>query len=138
MRSKRRLPVILRARCVKLILSSEEDALFSDAKSQLQELKEAVVKYQQKTGLTPPGVAQLDTAACTWSEIQELTEVATSGLGSDDESDKIKLSCSKISKEYSRIRQLAESFARRRLWCCHLRCIQDGRFGKRQLNSSPS
>ena len=72
--------------------------MFSDAKSQLQELKEAVVKYQQKTGSTPQGVAQLDTAACTWSEIQELIEVATNGLGSDDESDKIKLSCSKIAR----------------------------------------
>lgn len=72
--------------------------MFSDAKSQLQELKEAVVKYQQKAGLTPQGVAQLDTVACKWSEIQKLIEVATSGLGSDDESDKIKLSCSKIAR----------------------------------------
>ena len=72
--------------------------MFNDAKSQLQELKETVVKYQQKTGLTTQGVTQADTGACTWSEIQKLIEVATSGLGSDDESDKIKLSCSKIAR----------------------------------------
>ncbi|KAK0510773.1 hypothetical protein JMJ35_007205 [Cladonia borealis] len=79
-------------------LADEEDALFSDAKSQLQDLKEVVAKHQQKTGLTPQGVAHFDTVACTWSEIQALIEVATSGLGSDDESDKIKLSCSKIGR----------------------------------------
>ena len=54
------------------------------------------MKCQQKTGLISQSVALLDTPACTYGEIQKAIEVAASRHGSDDESNKIKFSCSKI------------------------------------------
>ena len=75
---------------------SLEDALFTDAKAELVELKSSVIKYQRKTNLAVANSAAHDNFNCTWTEVRKEIEVAINGSGSNDETKRIKTSSLRI------------------------------------------
>ena len=77
-------------------MTSQEDALFSDAKVHLQELREAVLRYQQKLGPKSRDASLASKETCTWTEVQAEIQITISEQGTDDESNKAALACSKM------------------------------------------
>ena len=77
----------------------QKDALFSDAKLELEQLRQAIVQYQQKTHPESRALVRLDTEACSWSEVKEVIKIAPdSEVSGDEESWNAKGFCRKIAK----------------------------------------
>lgn len=79
-----------------LIAPSGEEALFSGASIELEQLRDAVVQYQIETNTNSQAVASLARHEWTWEKVQDAVKEAAREEGSDDESSIVKSSCSKI------------------------------------------
>ena len=75
---------------------SQEDSLFSHAKVELQELKEAISQYCIKVKPQTQITLNPDPNASTWGEVQDAVQLAAREEGADDESGRAKASCSAI------------------------------------------